>query len=45
MLNMMICKQHEQEHKRFRFCKERFIVMSVSEKQIMSDAGGNPMDA
>ena len=35
MLNMMICKQHEQEHKRFRFCKERFIVMSVSEKQIM----------
>ena len=23
MLNMMICKQHEQEHKRFRFCKDQ----------------------
>ncbi len=45
MLNMMICKQYGQEHKRFRFCKERFIVMSVSEKQIMPAAGGILLDA
>ena len=44
MLYAMICKQHRHEEKRFWLCQERRFVMPVSEKQIMSAAGGIPMD-
>ena len=44
MTYTMICKQHREEEKRFRFCQERGFVMPMSEKRTLSLSEGFSLD-